>query len=324
MKSVAQYQLDHLDSAEGSSRGWEQCTFFVGVMATYEATGAPAYLEAVLRWGEGNGWRLGPRMRHADDHCVGQVYLDLYRLFGDEKFLRSTRSAFDRILATPRTGREEWHWSDALFMAPPVLARLASSTGQNRYWKLLSKYYWDASTYLYDNRWNLYYRDENFFNAESPNGKPVFWARGNGWVLAGLARILQVLPADHPQHSRFVDHFRELASSIVKRQRRDGLWRTNLLAPSVFSEPETSSTGLFCYALAWGVNTNYLEEDRYRATAIKAWNGLVRSVDETGRLGWVQPIGIRPGPVSQEDTGVYGAGAFLLAGSEMVEVLANS
>ena len=318
MKSVAQYQLAHLDSDDGSPRGWQQCTFFTGMMAAYEATNAPAYLQAVLRWGSSNRWNLGPRKRHADDQCVGQVYLDLYRRFGDKKFLQATRSTFDHVLANPRSGREEWHWCDALFMAPPALARLAAATGRKRYWNFLSTYYWDASEYLYDEKWNLYYRDENFFDAQSSNGKPVFWARGNGWVLAGLARVLQVLPRDHPTRGRFVKHFQELAASVVMYQGDDGLWRPNLLDPQAVPVPETSSTGLFCYALAWGVNAGYLEEDLYRAAADKAWKGLVRSVNEKGRLGWVQPVGARPEPVSRADTGAYGAGAFLMAGSEII------
>lgn len=320
MKSVATYRLQRMGGATGGSRTWQDCTLFTGMIAAYEATQAPAYLQAVNDWGQANGWALGPRERHADDHCVGQVYLDVYRLTGEQRHLRATQEAFDRVLQDRRTGREEWHWCDALFMAPPALARLAAVTNEQKYWDLLSDYYWDANEYLYDEDRNLYYRDANFFSYRSPNGTPVFWARGNAWVLAGLSRVLQVMPRDNPDHKRFVHHFRELADAVVQQQQEDGLWRPNLLDEDAYPSPETSSTGLFAYALAWGVNARYLDSASYQPPALRAWEGLVRSVNDEGRLGWVQPVGAKPEPVSRDDESSYGDGAFLLAGSEILRL----
>jgi rhamnogalacturonyl hydrolase YesR len=320
MAAVAQYRLRRLEESGGGRRNWQHCTFFAGMMEAYGTTEGDAYLHSVLRWGRANDWMLGPRERHADDHCVGQVYLDVHQLSGVDRRLRATKEAFDRILANRRTGRDEWDWCDALFMAPPALARLAAATGNEQYWDLLSDYYWSSSEYLYEDTWNLYYRDEYFFNDRSPNGTPVFWARGNGWVLAGLARVLQVMPRDRPDYERFVRHFRKMAAAVVQRQGDDGLWRPNLLDPDAYPSPETSSTGFFAYALAWGVNEGHLEPSPYRAAALRAWDGLVRSVNDEGRLGWVQPVGARPEPVERSDEAPYGDGAFLLAGSEIIEL----
>ncbi len=139
-------------------------------------------------------------------------------------------------------------------------------------------------------------------------------------MIAGLARVLQVMPRDYPGHERFERHFREMAGAVVQRQQEDGLWRPNLLDPDAYPSPETSSTGLFAYALAWGVNEGYLEVPTYRSAALRAWEGLVRSVDDEGRLGWVQPVGAKPEPVSHKNQAPYGDGAFLLAGSEIIQL----
>ena len=48
--------------------------------------------------------------------------------------------------------------------------------------------------YLFDKEENLFYRDWHYFGKKEANGKKVFWGRGNAWVLAGLAEVLQELP----------------------------------------------------------------------------------------------------------------------------------
>ncbi len=119
MKAVAQYRLRRIKDIGGGTRTWQHCTFFTGMMAAYESTGAPAYLQSVLRWGEANDWTLGSRKRHADDQCVGQAYLDVYRLSGAERHLQDTEESFDRVLAAPKTGREEWYWVRRSLHGPP-------------------------------------------------------------------------------------------------------------------------------------------------------------------------------------------------------------
>jgi rhamnogalacturonyl hydrolase YesR len=115
-----------------------------------------------------------------------------------------------------------------------------------------------------------------------------------------------------------------MAASIASLQGEDGFWRASLLDPREYPAPESSGTALFCYALAWGINAGYLDGDRYDAVIWRAWAGLTRAVNEEGRLGWVQEVDYQPDEVSIEDTGVYGVGAFLLAGSELILMLESS
>lgn len=50
------------------------------------------------------------------------------------------------------------------------------------------------------------------------------------------------------------------------------------------------------------------------------WAALVRAVHPDGMLGWVQPIGAEPGATTADTTEVFGVGAFLLAGSEVIKL----
>jgi rhamnogalacturonyl hydrolase YesR len=206
-------------------------------------------------------------------------------------------------------------------MAPPTLARLGAITGEKRYLRFLDVMFWDAADFLFDEDEGLYYRDENFFDRRSPNGERMFWSRGNGWVLAGLARVLQYLPGDDPARARFEGHFRTVAEAVIPLQGEDGLWRANLLDPAAIPNPETSGTGLFCYALAWGINAGLLKRDIYAPVVRRAWEGLRAAVHPNGKIGWVQPIGGKPEPAVRDDTQAYGAGAFLLAGSEVLRMV---
>jgi len=155
------------------------------------------------------------------------------------------------------------------------------------------------------------------------NGRKIFWSRGNGWVIAGIPRVLRYLPEDDPYYNRYVELFRTMAASIARVQGEDGLWRTNLADPDEYPMPETSGSAFFCYAMAWGVNNGVLEKQIYLPVVRKAWSGLVGAVSPEGKLGSVQVVSGWPEPVSPENTHEYAVGAFLLAGSEVIKLAAN-
>ena len=152
------------------------------------------------------------------------------------------------------------------------------------------------------------------------NGKKVFWARGNGWVMAGTVRVLQFLPKSNPYRKRYIGLLQEMAAAVSRVQGDDGLWRPSLLDPTEAPVPETSSSGFFCYAIAWGINNGFLNRNTYLPVVRKAWKGLNGAVHPDGKLGWVQPIGAAPASLTFEDNQEYGSGAFLLAGSEMSKI----
>ncbi|MBP1620817.1 MAG: glycoside hydrolase family 88 protein [Acidobacteria bacterium] len=310
---------------------WVRGAFFAGVMAAHRATGDAAYHDAAVALAEKNGWQPGPRPRHADDLCIAQTYAELYFLKRDPQRLAPTIARLDAIVAEPRPGPvvgwnedDNWSWCDALFMAPPTMAMVAEATGDRRYLDAMSAMWWQTSDYLYDPVERLYYRDGRYVvqpdgtQPRTPNGRKIFWSRGNGWVFAGLARVLEHMPADYPERGRFVTQFREMAARLVEIQGDDGFWRSSLLDPDEYPAPESSGTGFFAYGLAWGINRGLLDAATYRPAVERAWKGLNWAVKPSGQLGWVQQIGYDPRSVGPDDTVEYGSGAFLLAASEVL------
>jgi rhamnogalacturonyl hydrolase YesR len=139
--------------------------------------------------------------------------------------------------------------------------------------------------------------------------------------MGGLVRLLKELPADYPNRPFYEQLYKEMCARIVEIQQEDGLWRVSLLDPDAYPGGEVSGSGFFCYALAWGVNAGFLDAPAYHSAARKAWIALNKCVNEEGRIGWVQPIAGDPGRnFSADSWEIYGTGAFLLAGSEILKM----
>lgn len=321
-RAVAEWQLEN--PSRHKANDWTVAPFLVGLLA-YDFDSYAADVERIVS-APGIDWKLGPRRLMADDHAVGQAHLELYLKKRDPKMLVASKELGEHMLTLPFTEslewkdgihNREWAWCDALFMAPPMLARLGVATNDSRYFDLLSRLWWKTSDYLYDPEHRLYTRDSSYFKATDPNGAKTFWSRGNGWVLAGNARVLQYLPKDHKDRAKFEKQFKDMAERIAGLQQPDGFWRSSLLDNESYFKPETSGTGFFCYALAWGINNGLLDRAKYEPHVRRAWGALVSCVDPYGRLGWVQPIGAAPQNLKGADTEVYGVGAFLLTASEI-------
>jgi rhamnogalacturonyl hydrolase YesR len=209
-------------------------------------------------------------------------------------------------------------------MAPPALARLSKATGDTRYLDYMDRQWWLTSSRLYDPAAHLYLRDATFLDQHEKNGAKLFWSRGNGWVLGGLARVLPYLPADYPSRGRYVAQFREMAQAVAAIQGPDGLWRSGLLDPTAYPSPEVSGSAFFTFALAWGINEGVLDRKTYEPVVARAWQGLLAHVYADGRLGSIQKVGAAPGSLSPGGSYVYGVGAFLLAGSEVDKLAGRS
>jgi rhamnogalacturonyl hydrolase YesR len=333
MERVADWQLAH-PSSDDPLR-WTQAAGYAGMMALAGVSKSPRFEDAMRRMGETNGWQLGKRPYDADDHCVGQTYAELFLQHRDPAMIAPLRERFDWILAHPKDDnldfdetrnpdrRDRWSWCDSLFMAPPAWLRLFAATGNARYLDFAIRKWWVTSDFLYDPKEHLFFRDSTFFEKRETNGSKIFWSRGNGWVMAGLARVLEHLPPDHPSRGRFVRQYEEMAARIVELQQPDGLWRASLLDPESYPLKETSGSAFYCYALAWGVNRGLLERARFEPGVRRAWLGLVDCVDEDGKLTHVQPVGSDPRRFDQTSTAPYGVGGFLLAGSEVFRLLSQ-
>jgi len=316
MRKVADWQLER--ARPYFSTDWTFAALYDGFMAASATLGDAKYRQAMHEMGEKLNWQLGPRPEHADDVAVGQVYLELYRKQKDARILPPLTERFAHQMGLKDDpAKPLWWWCDALFMAPPTLARLYQATGNAEYLDFMDRQWWITSKLLYDPEEHLFFRDAGYLGKHEANGRKLFWSRGNGWVMGGIARVLDYMPKNYPARLRYVAQFREMAAAVRKVQGEDGLWRSGLLDPQAYPLPEASGSAFIAYALAWGVNQGILDRNTYAATARKAWAGLLTHVYADGRLGCIQPVGAAPGQFKATSSFVYGVGAFLLAGSQM-------
>jgi rhamnogalacturonyl hydrolase YesR len=319
LRKVADWQLDR--ARPDFSKDWTYAALYAGFMALPTAVAGSRYQDAMLEMSKSFDWQLGPRIALADDQAIGQTYMQLYLEHHDPAMMAPTRQRFETVMQMPdNPAKPLWWWCDALFMAPPVLAELAKATGDRRYLTFLDREWSVTSAKLYDPAQHLFYRDASFLNQKEQNGRSIFWSRGNGWVMAGLVRVLEYMPQDDPLRSKYVHQLREMAAAVAPLQGSDGLWRPGLLDADAYRLPESSGSAFITYALAYGVRRNILERKRYLPIVKNAWAGLLSHVYEDGRLGCIQPIGTAPGDFSATSSYVYGVGAYLLAGSEIYQL----
>lgn len=332
MNKVAGWQLKawKQNGTPHPKSDWTMGACYAGYMDLAEVATYSTYLNEMKAIGDSLRWKTGSRHTMADDYCVAQMFCQMYMVYNKPDMIAQWKQQADSIIALPHTeslewknniAEREWAWCDALFMGPPALAYLSTATGDHKYLDAACKLWWKTTAYLYDKEEHLYYRDSRFFTQKEANGKKVFWSRGNGWVLAGLVRMLKNMPDDYPERTDFVKLYQEMARKIATLQDADGTWHAALLDPAAYPVKEASGTGFYCYALAYGINNGLLPYRQYRLIVEKAWSALKGCVQENGKLGYVQQIGEKPEKVSENDSEVYGVGAFLLAGSEVYRML---
>jgi unsaturated rhamnogalacturonyl hydrolase len=318
MKLVADWQLTRLPSEPQVD--WTWAALYTGFMAVPDSVAGDKYKDAMLKVANGLNWQPGPRVMHADDQAVGQMYLEQYMLHKDAKMTAAVRARLDTEIAThdpTDPQRPLWWWCDALFMAPPVFADMFAVTGDKKYLTFMDRE-WDITTaFLYDRSKHLYFRDANYLDKHEKNGEPLFWSRGNGWVMGGIVRVLTQLPADSPLRPKYIALLKEMSAEMLSIQGKDGLWRPGLLDADAYPLPEISGSAFITYALAYGVNEGILDRATYWPAVEKAWAGMLTHVYADGRLGSIQPVGAAPGEFTETTSYVYGVGAYLLAGSEI-------
>ncbi|MFF1823338.1 glycoside hydrolase family 88 protein [Kribbella sp. NPDC058245] len=320
-----QWIATHSDSGDN---GWARATFFSGLMAAYKLTGEVRYLNYARAWAERHNYGIpgGVTTRHADNHNCIQTYLDLYELEPSANKLTAATDTLSRMVNSTKI--DDWWWCDALHMAMPPFARIGRLRADPAYWtKLYQLYnYTKRTRKLWITSNGLWYRDDRFLPTGilSPNGKPVVWSRGDGWVAAAHVKTLKALPADQANVAEYKTGLTQLVGSLRSIQRSDGFWNVNLADPQHLPGPETSGTAFFAYSSAYAVRTGLLPSATYLPMAAKAWNGMVATaVHADGFLGYVQKVGDRPEssqPITYDSTADFGVGGFLLAGAELAQL----
>lgn len=320
---------------------WDNAAYHVGNMEAFAVTGNEKYLQYSLAWADSNKWKGAKsdikenwkynKYGESDDFVMFgdwqvcfQVYLSIYNIRKDETMIARAREVMEYQMNT--LNNDYWWWADGLFMVMPLMPRLYQVTKNNLYLDKLYSYYLHADSIMYDKDAGLYYRDAKYVypKHKSVNGKKDFWARGDGWVLAALARVLDVLPKNDPHRDFYLSRYTALANAIKSCQQPDGYWTRSLLDPEHAPGPETSGTAFYTYGILWGINNKVLDRKAFLPVIKKSWNYLTTvALQPSGKLGYVQPIGERAIPgqtVDANSTANFGVGAFLLAASELTRM----
>ncbi|WP_020530391.1 glycoside hydrolase family 88/105 protein [Flexithrix dorotheae] len=321
-----------------ASNIWTRGVYYEGLMELHKLKADPAYYDYAVRWAEFHKWDLRDGetyTRNADNQCAGQTYIDLYLIDKDPVRIEKIKASMDSMMVTDKI--DDWDWIDAIQMAMPVFARLGVVYNDTAYFQRMYEMYAYTKNNIGDNGlWNpehgLWWRDADFDPPyTTTNGKDCYWSRGNGWVVAALVRVLELIPEDEPHRAEYEADLKAMLAALVPLQRKDGFWNVSLHDPEEYGGKETTGTSLFIYGMAWGINNGLISEEKYKPVIMKAWKAIVtESIHPNGFLGYVQGTGKEPKdgqPVtydSMPDFEDYGLGCFLLAGSEMYKLIGEN
>lgn len=314
---------------------WTRGVYYEGLMAFYKIDPAKRYYDYAVEWGEKHDWkpvRGEVYTRHADNQNCGMTYIDLYRIDPQPVRIEAIKANIDSVISSGRY--DDWTWIDAIQMAMPIFVKLGVTLNDTKYFDYMYKMYHhikyvEGGNGLYNPEDKLWWRDKDFVPPYTePNGEDCYWSRGNGWVLAALALVLQELPTSDPHYAEYLADFKNLAEGVAPLQREDGFWNVSLHDPNHFGGKETSGTALFVYGMSWGINNGILDKATYLPIVEKGWTAITsEALQPNGFLGYVQSTGKEPKdgqPVTVDkmpDFEDYGLGCVLLAGTEIYKMV---
>ena len=334
---------------------WDNAAYHTGNMEVYKLFSEEGgkwkeegkqMLDYSIRWAEHNQWKGATEPDPAnwkykqygegqdyvlfgDWQICFQTYIDLYDLEerGERQEVRVARAKEVMGYEADSKAHDYWWWADALYMAMPVLTKMYKLTGDTKYLRKLYENILYSDSIMLDYETRLYFRDGKYVypKHKTASGTKDFWARGDGWVLAGLAKVLQDMPETYVRQPFFVEKYVNMARAVKKTQQPQGHWTRSMMDPQQAPGYETSGTAFFCYGLLWGMNHGYLSKKEFGTTIEKAWNYLTTiALQRDGKIGYVQPIGERAIPgqtVDANSQANFGVGAFLLAACEYARYL---
>lgn len=280
---------------------WDNAAYHTGNMEVYKMLKDQKMLDYSIRWAEHNDWTgateanpakwkykpYGEGKQHVlfgDWQICFQTYIDLYNIeaakgnaAASEYMVKRAKEVMHYEAYSQPT--DYWWWSDALYMVMPVMTKMYKLTGDTKYLDKLYDNLLTTDEIMLDKETNLYFRDGKYVypKHKSANGKKDFWARGDGWVLAGLAKVLQDMPKDYQHYQFFVDKFQKLAKAVAEIQQPEGYWTRSMMDPDHAPGPETSGTAFFTYGMLWGVNNGYLNKEEYKKVIDRAWTYLTET-----------------------------------------------
>jgi rhamnogalacturonyl hydrolase YesR len=214
---------------------------------------------------------LVPMRDHVDDSIFGIVPIEIGMQIKDKKYLDYGLGFADRQWENPQPdglSHETRYWIDDMYMLTILQLEAFRATGDKKY---LDRDANEMVAYLD----KLQQPNGLFYHAPDV---PFFWGRGDGWVAAGMTEMLRTLPADHPRRARIMAGYKLMMAALLKYQDSDGMWRQLIDHDEAWEE--SSSSGMFTFALITGVKNGWLDPATYGPVARKAWIALTGFIDQ--------------------------------------------
>lgn len=222
-----------------------------------------------------------PRVDQADTSAPGLISYAMQKKTGNEDYKKLTDKVIDYIKHEPRLIDDAVNhlgnspegkfypqsiWVDSLMMFSVFAARYARENDDEPLLEMASRQPRLYASYMQDSEQKLWYHSYWVKSKTHYPRKPLFWGRGNGWVLAALPMIAESLGEDHAEYERIKEIFTVTAAAIVKHHRDDNFYDT-LLGYKKKTYRESSATALIAlgyfqgYRLGW-LDDSYLEKAR--------------------------------------------------------------
>lgn len=260
----------------------DACTW-LGALWFAKATDNPTMTESLINRFEplfGEEKNMLPKMVHVDYNVFGSVPLEIYMQRGGQKYYDLGMRYADSQWETPADAKPEqkayaddgysWQtrvWIDDMFMITTIQSQAYKATADRKY---IDRAADEMVMYL-----DAIQRPNGLFY-HSPQA-PFFWARGNGWMAAGMGELLSALPEDHPNYERIMKAYKTMMATLKEHQGDEGLWHQLIDGKDTWNE--TSGTAMFTYAMVAGVKNGWLDAKDYAPVARKGWLGLVSRIN---------------------------------------------
>jgi rhamnogalacturonyl hydrolase YesR len=226
---------------------------------------------------------LLPIMNHVDLNMFGSLPLEFYQTLKDKRYFELGLPYADTQWLVPDDAKPEgkawadkgysWQtrlWIDDMYMITIVQTQAYKVTGDQKYIDRAAK---EMVLYLDE----LQRPNGLFYHAPDV---PFHWARGNGWMAAGMTELLRCLPKDHQDRPRILEGYQKMMSSLKNYQGATGMWNQLIDEPDCWAE--TSGSSMFTYAFITGVKQGWLNAAEYAPAARKAWMAMVSYINEQG------------------------------------------
>src|SRR5215472_18914289 len=251
----------------------EACTWY-GALTFAQLMGDSALTSRLIQRFDpllGDRASLVPKPNHVDNTVFAAVPFEIYIEAKDRKYLEMGTSLADQQWQNPGPDgltTQTRFWIDDMYMITAAQVQAYRATGDKKYLDHAAR---EMSVYLD----KLQQPNGLFYHAPDV---PFFWGRCDGWVAAGMAETLRELPKDHPQRARILKGYTTMMGALLQFQGKDGMWRQ--LIDHEEAWPESSSSGMFTFAMITGVKNGWLDARTYGPAARRAWIAVTGYVDQ--------------------------------------------